>query len=292
MKTVSAVFALLATSVSGRPPSANLPCRPMEEYMPPAVSKAYDIKKHNGTWYEVVFRDLYPKGPLCFCQQSIKYINEEKGYIDDYFVFQCGPGYPRQAASYISPQRENFTNAATGQKHQNGAYDQYVAHSAFKLVTEYEWNAQVVGFKDDGGDQYKWIIEFQCGTRPHLPKYLCAIEGLASDGNCYFTGIQMYVRDLEFREEGYREMVEYVRSLGPSSSLSREIAFVMDDFSGGTWPPYFWNVSWDHLEGEHQCTFPCKSGCFNETTQMWGCCMDQPGIKVTSPFEVDDELVV
>ena len=106
------------------------------------------------------------------CQQSIKYVNEERGFIDDYvraharafphcihavtycitsthgrthtqFVFTCGPGYPR--VSYISPQRENSTDAATGMRHENGAYDMYVRNSAFKFITHYEWNSEVVG---------------------------------------------------------------------------------------------------------------------------------------------------
>ena len=47
-------------------------CAPMRSYMPPRVEAEYDMMKHNGTWYEVAFRDLYPWGPLCFCQQSIK----------------------------------------------------------------------------------------------------------------------------------------------------------------------------------------------------------------------------
>ena len=29
-----------------------------------------------GRRYEVAFRDLYPWGNVCFCQQSIKYVNE------------------------------------------------------------------------------------------------------------------------------------------------------------------------------------------------------------------------
>ena len=72
-------------------------CKPMHEYLPPAVERSYDMKKHNGTWYEVSFRDLYPWGPVCFCQQSIKYVNPAKGFIDDYFVFTCGLGVPNRA---------------------------------------------------------------------------------------------------------------------------------------------------------------------------------------------------
>merc|ERR1712216_326725 len=198
MTRLFAVAALLCVAaVWGTPfiqSSANVPCRPMAEYMPENVQRLYDMDKHNGTWYEVSFRDLYPWGPLCFCQQSIKYVNKAKGCIDDYFVFTCGPGFVNPKASYISPQRENITKP-DGSTHSNGAYDMYVRDSAFKFITHYEWNSQVVGFKDDGQGQYKWVIEFQCGTRPDLPPELC-LGRTASNGKCYFTGIQMYVRDI------------------------------------------------------------------------------------------------
>ena len=89
-------------------PSPNMPCHAMKQYMPPEMSRKYNMSKHNGTWYEVSFRDLYPWGPLCDCQQSIKYVNLEKGYMDDYFVFTCYP----LGLHYISPQRENKTNSS------------------------------------------------------------------------------------------------------------------------------------------------------------------------------------
>jgi len=264
-------------------PSPHLPCKPMGEYMPLEVSQKYDMRKHNGTWYEVSFRDWYPWGPICFCQQSIKYVNYEKGYIDDYFVFSCGMGHPVKGQDYISPQRENVTNATTGERHQNGIYDMYVADSAFKFITNYEWNAIVIGFEDDGEEQYKWVIEYNCGTRPGLPKHLCDLNGKASDGNCYYTGVQMYVRDLDFIEEGRAIMHNYLRSLG------KNISYVMDDFSGGTFPPYFVNNSYDD-----KCSYPCKHGVFNETTKMWGCPMSGSGLdlKVASPFGLTEEEVV
>merc|ERR1712072_898206 len=105
-----AVLALVSAATAlpsfGKPPSPNVPCAAMKEYMPPNVSAHYEMSKHNGTWYEVSFRDLYPWGPVCFCQQSVKYVNLEKGYIDDYFVFTCGLDliYKHPGINYISPQ--------------------------------------------------------------------------------------------------------------------------------------------------------------------------------------------
>merc|ERR1719421_2867034 len=122
----------------------------------------------------------------------------------------------------------------------------------------------MIGFKDDGQDQYKWVIEYQCGTRPDLPKELCELELV--DGKCFFTGVQMFVRDRDFVEEGRREMMAYLRTLGPSTTQSAKVAWVMDDFGGGTFPRWFKNVSW-----RDDCPLPCKHGIFNETTQMWGC---------------------
>ena len=49
----------------------------------------------------------------------------------------------------------------------------------------------------------------------------------------------MFVRDLEDLEEGKQEMIAYLRSLGPDFSDSAEVAWVMDDFSGGTFPRFF-----------------------------------------------------
>jgi len=236
------------------------------------------MTKHNGTWYEVSFRDLYPWGPLCDCQQSIKYVNPEKGYIDDYFVFSCG------IFNYISPQRENVTNGGTGEKHPNGIMDMYVRYSDFKFITHYEWNTEFIGFKDDGKDQYKWVIEYQCGTRPDLPPELCVLSGKASDEKCYFTGVQMYVRDLEFVNEGRQEMYEYLRNLGPKSSSSESVAWVMDDFGGGTFPPYFKNVTTGH-DMLMKCPYPCKTGVYNETTKMWGCPTEGPNMKIASPLD-------
>jgi len=241
--------------------------------MPPEMSKAYNMSKHNGTWYEVSFRDLYPWGPMCDCQQSIKYVNPEQGYIDDYFVFTC---YPLKL-NYISPQRENWTNSATGKRHQNGLMDMYVRGSDFKFITHYEWNTEFIGFKDDGKDQYKWMIEYQCGTRPDLPKEVC-VGKTAADGKCYFTGVQLFVRDRDFIEEGRKEMIEYLRSLGPEVSNSSAVSWVMDDFEGGTFPRWFVNDTY-----RDDCPMPCSSGVYNETTKMWGCPTEHS--KIASPLD-------
>ena len=51
------------------------------------------------------------------------------------------------------------------------------------------------------------------------------------------------------------------------------IAWVMDDFGGGTFPPWFKNVTEhrDKKTGQDNCPRPCAHGVFNETTKMWGC---------------------
>lgn len=214
--------------------------------------------------------------PLCFCQQSIKYVNEAKGYIDDYFVFTCGSGKPDKT-SYISPQRENVTNGGTGERHKNGVYDMYVRQSSFKFIMNYEWNSEAIGFKDDGGDQYKWVIEYQCGTRPDLPVDLCFNNPV--DGKCFFTGVQMYVRDLDYMEEGRKEMIAYMHSLGEKSN-SAPVAWVMDDFTGGTFPPWFVNTDY-----RDSCPFPCKEGVYNEETGMWGCPTQKAGVELTAPLQ-------
>lgn len=252
--------------------------------MPPAMSKAYNMSKHNGTWYEVAFRDLYPWGPMCDCQQSIKYVNVEQGYIDDYFVFTC---YPLKL-NYISPQRENFTNASSGKKHMNGLADMYVRGSDFKFITNYEWNTEFIGFKDDGEDQYKWVIEYQCGTRPDLPKAVCLWR--TEDDKCFFTGVQLFVRDRDNIEEGRREMIEYLNSLGPEVSQSAAVKWVMDDFSKGTFPPWFKNDTY-----RDDCPMPCSSGVYNETTKMWGCPSEHKGqpLRIANPLgNIDDAVVV
>lgn len=245
-------------------PSPNVPCRPMRDYLPNTVLQSYDMRKHNGTWYEVAFRDLYPWGPICDCQQSVKYVNHEKGYIDDYFVFTC---YPLKL-NYISPQRENVTNGATGRRHENGIYDMTVAHSDFAALTKFEWNTEVIGFKDDGhpSGQYQWVIEFQCGTRPQLPKLACL--GKLKNNTCSFTGVQMFVRDRDFIAQGRDDMIEYLRSLPRA-------AWVMDDFGPGTFPPWFKNVTW-----RNDCPMPCSSGVYNETTKMWGCPSEHRGQRI------------
>jgi hypothetical protein len=81
----------------------------------------------------------------------------------------------------------------------------------------------VIGFKDDGKEQYQWVIEFQCGTRPNLPNALC-LGKLDKNGGCSFTGVQMYVRDRAFVEQGYQEMVAYLQSLGPEATQSANAA--------------------------------------------------------------------
>ena len=268
---------------------SHVPCKSMRSYLPPKVGASYDMAKHNGTWYEVSFRDLYPWGPICDCQQSIKYVNKAKGYIDDYFVFSCGFNlFP-----YISPQRENITSGATGGRHANGIYDMYVRHSDFKFITKYEWNSEVVGFKDDGRDQYKWVIEYQCGTRDvatgatGLPPKLCGTHP-ASDGKCYFTGIQLYVRDLADVVEGQHEMVAYLKTLGPNTTESLGVAWVMDDFGPGTFPPWFKNVTehYDPDTGKDRCPRPCAHGVFDAATGMWGCPSEHKGVplRVASPL--------
>eukprot|EP00937_MAST-01D_sp_MAST-1D-sp2_P002162 g2162.t1 len=266
----------LVVAVITATPSPNLPCRSMKDYLPPTISASYDMSKHNGTWYEVAFRDLYPWGPLCDCQQSIKYVNKPKGYIDDYFVFTC---YPLKL-NYISPQRENVTNNATGERHGNAMYDMYVRESDFGAITHFEWNTEVIGFKDDGGSQYEWVIEFQCGTRPTLPKATC-LGKLDSEKKCSFTGVQMFVRDRANVAQGREEMIAYMRSLGPAATQSANAAWVMDDFGGGTFPRWFKNVTW-----RDDCPMPCASGVFNETTQMWGCPSEHKGkrLRLASPL--------
>lgn len=265
--------------------SPHVPCQSMEEYMPPAMSKAYNMSKHNGTWYEVSYRDLYPWGPLGRCQQSIKYVNVEQGYVDDYFVFTTYEVFFKK--NWISPQRENHTSGATGKRHMNGLVDMYVRDSSLKFITHYEWNTAYIGFKDDGKDQYKWVIEYQCGTRPGLPKEVCLDR--TADGKCFFTGIQMFVRDREFIEEGRKEMFEYVRSLGPETSNSSRVDWVMTDFGGGTMPPWFKNVTWSD-----NCPLPCKSGIYNEETKMWGCPKQTEDMEEIYPigFKKADETTV
>ena len=57
----------------------------------------------------------------------------------------------------------------------------------------------------------KWVIEFQCGTRPYLPKFVCLDRTV--DDHC-FLGIQcLYVIWILLKKE--IEMFEYIRSLGP-----------------------------------------------------------------------------
>ena len=158
----------------------------------------------------------------------------------------------------------------------------YVRASKLKFITHYEWNSQVIGFKDDGQEQYEWVIEFQCGTRPHLPKDLCL--GKTFNGTCSFTGIQLFVRDLENAEKGRDEMLQYIRGLGPSSSGSLPVAWVLDDFSAGTFPPWYKNTTYSK-----RCPFPCASGVFNETTGMWGC-PTKEGVKRALPAGLQAEL--
>lgn len=157
-----------------------------------------------------------------------------------------------------------MTNAATGKRHENGLYDMYVRHSDFKFITHYEWNTEMIGFKEDGADQYKWVIEYQCGTRPDLPQVLCL--GSTIDGKCFFTGLQMFVFDRNNVAEGRREMIEYLRSLCQNETASEEVAWVMDDFGGGTFPRWFKNVTW-----RDDCPLPCAHGVYHESAQMWGC---------------------
>ncbi len=309
--------------------TAQIPCQSMHEYVPADVIKNYDMDKHNGTWYEVAFRDLYPAAGAvgCYCQQSVKYVHKDRGFIDDYFVFTCGPDvavsdkylcsliictpssivfsvifvgslmaklchlfYPIlpyfyiQVLNYISPQVENITNGGTGERHQNGVYDMYVRDSKFKFITHYEWNSAVIGYHDDGQDQYKWVIEFQCGTRPDLPPELC-LGKTSKDGKCVFTGIQMYVRDYDFMKQGRDEMINYVRTLGPNATQSLGVAWVMGpDFAPGTFPPFFVNTTYEKEGKILGCHFPCKSGCWNEERQSWGCCPLKNTTKDVAPL--------
>ena len=162
-----------------------------------------------------------------------------------------------------------------------------VRNSDFKFITHYEWNNEVIGFHDDGKDQYKWVIEFQCGTRPYLPKILCLDQTV--DGHCFMTGIQMYVRDVAFIEEGRKEMIDYIRSLGPNVSNSLPVGWVLDDFGGGTFPPWFKNVTEhrDRKTGKDNCPRPCATGVFNSTTKMWGCPKEHRGkaLRIASPLQ-------
>ena len=130
---------------AGKAPSTNVPCHDMKEYMPPAMSQAYNISKHNGTWcvpsrlwaaaatwggaalpplrrrrrrrrqhrrggarrYEVAFRDLYPWGPLCDCQQ----VRDTRALPARSLVAaaapslrqrgQAGPDHPQSAAASL-----------------------------------------------------------------------------------------------------------------------------------------------------------------------------------------------
>lgn len=81
--------------------------------------------------------------------------------------------------NYISPQRENRTNGSSGELHPNGIMDMYVIASDFEGITNYEWNTEFIGFKDDGKSQYQWIIEvcllLTCGLHS-----FCAVSSLLS----------------------------------------------------------------------------------------------------------------
>ena len=94
----------------------------------------------------------------------------------------------------------------------------------------------------------------------------------------------MFVRDRDYIEQGRVEMIHYLNSLGPETSHSAYAAWVMDDFSGGTFPRWFKNVTW-----RDECPLPCKSGVYNKTTGMWGCPSEHKGIplQVVSPLSMD-----
>ena len=64
---------------------------------------------------------------------------------------------------------------------------------------------------------------------------LLVIGALASDGQCYFTGVQLYVRDLDFVDQGRAEMVEYLRGLGPNTTQRLGVAWgsMLDDAGFG-----------------------------------------------------------
>ena len=76
MKAMKGIFLALTAVVCvlAKPPSTNVPCKSMQEYLPPSVGATYDMQKHNGTWHEVAFRDLYPWGPLCDCQREALHV--------------------------------------------------------------------------------------------------------------------------------------------------------------------------------------------------------------------------
>merc|ERR1711924_167891 len=160
----------------------------------------------------------------------------------------------------------------------------YVRRSDFDFITHYEWNTEVIGFKDDGGDQYEWVIEFQCGTRPGLPKAVCLASGLDANHSCSFTGVQLFVRDRDNIERGRDEMITYLRSLGPEATKSANAEWVMTDFGGGTFPPWFKNVTW-----RDDCPMPCSTGVYNATTGMWGRPAEHKGKKlsIASPMATD-----
>ena len=115
-----------------------------------------------------------------------------------------------------------------------------------------------------------------------LPPKLCGKNKLASDGKCYFTGVQLYVRDLADVVEGQHEMVEYLKGLGPNATQSLDVAWVMDDFGPGTFPPWFKNVTehYDPKTGKDRCPRPCAHGVYNPTTKMWGCPSEHKGKKI------------
>eukprot|EP00415_Alexandrium_ostenfeldii_P000562 UN0562 len=98
----------------------------------------------------------------------------------------------------------------------------------------------------------------------------------------------MLVRDRDYIAQGRAEMYAYMRSLGPKLSQSEEVAWVMDDFTAGTFPPWFVNNTWND-----NCPLPCEHGVFNETTQMWGCPAEHKGkpLRTASPLgPVDEQL--
>ena len=86
---------------------------------------------------------------------------------------------------------------------------------------------------------------------------------------------RLYVRDLDFADQGRAEMVAYLRGLGPNTTQSLGVAWVMDDFGGGTFPRWFKNVT-----ENPKCPRPCAHGVYDAAARMWGGPSEHKGKKL------------
>mmetsp|Transcript_21482 Transcript_21482/g.64268 ORF Transcript_21482/g.64268 Transcript_21482/m.64268 type:complete len:248 (+) Transcript_21482:1466-2209(+) len=164
------------------------------------VARHVDMNKFVGTYYEQAVNDYteYPLCPSLSCIRSVKEwtdVNGGKFQMRDHFQLSCfGTPYP---VAY-------YWNTTKDPGHMKGFLDNPPWYWRMFFGNQV-YEETIVEVKDDGGEQYEWVIEFQCTENK---------DSLGRPTSVKYAAINFYSREQHVSKATLVEMLQAGRDAG------------------------------------------------------------------------------